>query len=773
MSVMTKRQDALDYHANGRPGKIAVVPTKPLTNQRDLSLAYSPGVAEPCLEIERDKDLAYTYTAKGNLVAVVTNGTAVLGLGNIGAVAAKPVMEGKANLFKQFADLDVFDLEVGSENPDDVIKFCQLLEPTVGGINLEDIRAPDCFYIEETLRKTLKIPVFHDDQHGTAIISGAALLNAVEVSGKDIGAIRVVFSGAGAAAISTAEHYVRLGVQRENIMMCDRSGVIYKGRKGDLDPYKARFQVETKARSIADALVGADVFVGLSAAGAVTGEMVKAMAPCPIIFALANPVPEILPEEVRRVRDDAIIATGRSDYPNQVNNVLGFPFIFRGALDVRATEINEEMKMAATRALALLAKENVPDSVSGLYGLRDIQFGPEYLIPFPFDPRVLLWVAPAVAWAAVASGAANDFIDLDDYRERLESRLGRARGVMRGLINRAISNPKRVVFPEGEEPKIIRAARICVEDGIALPILLGNRDAIEQRARGMNVPLDEIEIEDPATSPKRDEYAQHMWSRRQRKGMSLDEARRRLFNSNYFGSCMVGRGDADALVSGVNLHYPETIRPALEVIGAHPKAGLVSGMYMLVFEKQLVFCADTTVTIDPTAEQLAQIAFSAARIARTMGVEPRIAMLSFSNFGSVRHPDTEKMARAVALLRQRDPSLVVDGEMQADTAFDPEIIERDYPFSTLKEPANVLIFPNLSAGNIAYKLLNHLGGATAIGPILVGMSRPVHVLERGADVQDIVNMAAVAVVDAQERTYPVEAVARATNGPTPTIFSRL
>ncbi len=773
MSVMTKRQDALDYHSNGRPGKIAVVPTKPLTNQRDLSLAYSPGVAEPCLEIEKDTDLAYTYTAKGNLIAVVTNGTAVLGLGNIGASAAKPVMEGKANLFKQFADLDVFDLEVGSEKPDDVIRFCQLLEPTVGGINLEDIRAPDCFYIEETLRKTLKIPVFHDDQHGTAIISGAALLNALEVSGKDIGAIRVVFSGAGAAAISTAEHYVRLGVRRENIVLCDRAGVIYKGRKGDLDPYKARFQADTKARTIAEALVGADVFVGLSAAGAITGEMVKAMADCPIIFALANPVPEILPEEVRAVRDDAIIATGRSDYPNQVNNVLGFPFIFRGALDVRATEINEEMKMAATRALALLAKENVPDSVAALYGLREVQFGPEYLIPFPFDPRVLLWVAPAVAWAAVASGAANDFIDLDEYRERLESRLGRARGVMRGLINRAISNPKRVVFPEGEEPKIIRAARICVEDGIASPILLGNRDAIQQKARGMNVPLDEITIEDPATSPKRDEYAQHMWARRQRKGMSLDEARRRLFNGNYFGSCMVSRGDADALVSGVNLHYPETIRPALEVIGAHPKAGLVSGMYMLVFEKQLVFCADTTVTIDPTAEQVAQIAYSASRIARTMGVEPRIAMLSFSNFGSVRHPETEKMARAVTLLRQRDPSLVVDGEMQADTAFDPEIIERDYPFSTLKEHANVLIFPNLSAGNIAYKLLNHLGGATAIGPILVGMSRPVHVLERGADVQDIVNMAAVAVVDAQERSHPVEAVVRPTNGPTPTIYSRL
>jgi malate dehydrogenase (oxaloacetate-decarboxylating)(NADP+) len=771
---MTKRQDALDYHSTGRPGKIAVVPTKPLTNQRDLSLAYSPGVAEPCLEIEKDPDLAYTYTAKGNLVAVVTNGTAVLGLGNIGAVAGKPVMEGKGNLFKQFADLDVFDLEVGSENPDDVIKFCQLLEPTVGGINLEDIRAPDCFYIEETLRKTLKIPVFHDDQHGTAIISGAALLNALECVGKDIHAIKVVFSGAGAAAISTAEHYVRLGVARSNIILCDRAGVIYNGRGDEIDPYKARFLADTEARSLADALVGADVFVGLSVAGAVTGDMVRQMAPSPIIFALANPVPEILPEEVRAVRNDAIIATGRSDYANQVNNVLGFPFIFRGALDVRATEINEEMKMAATRALALLAKENVPDSVTRLYGLREVRFGPEYLIPFPFDPRVLLWVAPAVAWAAIASGASNDFVDLDEYRQRLESRLGRARGVMRGLINRAINNPKRVVFPEGEEPKIIRAARICVEDGIAFPILLGNAETIQQRARDMNVLLDDIEIEDPATSPKRDEYAQYMWARRQRKGMSLEEARRRLYNGNYFGMCMVGRGDCDAVLSGVNMHYPETVRPALEVIGAHPKAGLVSGMYMLVFEKQVIFCADTTVNIDPTAEQLAQIGYAASRISRTMmGVEPRIAFLSFSNFGSVRHPETEKMARAVALLRQRDPSLVVDGEMQADTAFDREIIDRDYPFSTLKEQANVLIFPNLSAGNISYKLLNHLGGATAIGPILVGMNRPVHVLERGADVQDIVNMAAVAVVDAQERSYSMEPVARSANGPTPTIYSRL
>src|SRR5262245_15302852 len=642
MFPMPKRQDAPDYHANGRPGKIAVVPTKPLANQRDLSLAYSPGVAEPCLEIKRDPDLAYTYTAKGNLVAVVTNGSAVLGLGNIGAMAGKPVMEGKGNLFKQFADLDVFDLEVGSEKADDVIKFCQLLEPTVGAINLEDIRAPDCFYIEETLRKTLKIPVFHDDQHGTAIISGAALLNALECVNKNIAEIRVVFSGAGAAAISTAEHYVRLGVKREHIIMCDREGVIHRDRALGMDPYKARFASDSEARDLAGALKGADVFVGLSVAGAVTGEMVKCMAPSPIIFALANPVPEILPEEVRAVRDDAIMATGRSDYPNQVNNVLGFPFIFRGALDVRATEINEEMKMAATRALALLAKEDVPESVSSLYGLHDVKFGADYLIPFPFDPRVLLWVAPAVAWAAVASGAANDFVDLDDYRDRLEMRLGRARGIMRGVMNRASSNPKRVVFPEGEEPKIIRAAAILVDEGIAQPVLLGDFERIRSIAHGSNISLDEIEIDDPATSKRREEYAHFLWNKRQRKGLSLDEARRRLFNGNYFGSCMVAKGHADALVSGVNLHYPETIRPALEVIGAHPRAGLVSGMYMLVFEKHVVFCADTTVNIDPTSEQLAQIGYAAARICRTMGIEPRVAMLSFSNFGSVRHPEAEK-----------------------------------------------------------------------------------------------------------------------------------
>jgi malate dehydrogenase (oxaloacetate-decarboxylating)(NADP+) len=749
------RDDALAYHERGRPGKIAVVPTKPLTNQRDLSLAYSPGVAEPCLEIKADADRAYRYTAKGNLVAVVSNGTAVLGLGNIGALAGKPVMEGKGNLFKQFADLDVFDLEVGSEDPEDVIRFCQLLEPTVGGINLEDIRAPDCFLIEQRLRETMRIPVFHDDQHGTAIISGAALLNALEITGKDIAQVPVVFSGAGAAAIATAEHYVRLGVPREHIVLCDRTGVVTPDRREHVDPYKARFANDAGgARTLADAMENADVFVGLSVAGAVTGDMVARMAPAPIVFALANPVPEVLPDAVRAVRPEAIIATGRSDYPNQVNNVLGFPFIFRGALDARATEINEEMKMAATRALAALAREEVPDAVARLYGLSSVTFGRDYLIPFPFDHRVLLWVAPAVAWAAVASGVARDFVDLDEYRHQLEARLGRARGIMRGVVRRAVQDPRRVVFPEGTAPNIVRAARILADEGIAQPVLLGRRDDVETTAREIGARLDDVAVEDPFAAPARGAYARYVWERRQRKGLTLAEAEQRMLNPNYFGAAMVALGHADALVSGATLHYPEVLRPALEVIGPHPKAGLVSGMHMMVFEKQVVFCGDTTINIAPTAEQLAQIGYAAARIVRTFGLTPRVAMLSYSNFGSVRNEDTERVARAVQLLRARDPGLVVDGEMQADTALEPETLRTTYPFSALDTAANVLIFPNLSAGNIAYKLLYLLGGATAIGPILLGMRRPVHVLERGADVEDIVNMAAVAVMDAQQRQHP-------------------
>jgi malate dehydrogenase (oxaloacetate-decarboxylating)(NADP+) len=749
---MSKRDEALDYHARGRPGKIAVVPTKPLGNQRDLALAYTPGVAEPCLEIKKTPDDVYKYTAKGNLVAVVTNGTAVLGLGNIGALAGKPVMEGKANLFKQFADIDVFDLEVGSEDPEDVIRFCQLLEPTVGGINLEDIKSPDCFHIEETLRKTMKIPAFHDDQHGTAIISGAALLNALEVVEKDIGAVKVVFSGAGAAAIATAEHYVRLGVKRENVVMCDHAGVIYESRDGGkTSKYKKRFANKTAARTLEEALVGADVFVGLSVAGAVTGKMIERMAAKPIIFALANPVPEILPSEVKAVRDDAVIATGRSDFPNQVNNVLGFPFIFRGALDVRATEINEEMKMAATRALAALAKEDVPDSVSELYGLSSVKFGAEYLIPFAFDPRVLLWVAPAVARAAVASGVAREMIDLEHYRDTLEARLGRARGLMRGIINRAHHDPKRIVFPEGEDLKILKVAQILVDEGIAFPVLLGRTTRIRETAEASGISLEGIRIEDPGTSKHRDRYAHFLWQKRQRKGLSLSEAYERLYQSVYFGTVMVAVGDADGIVGGLGKNYPETIRPALEVIGAHHVTKLASGLYMLVFEKHVVFCGDTTVNIDPTAEQLAEIAISAAGLVSNFGQVPRIAMLSFSNFGSVAHPEAQKMADAVKIIRERRPTLIVDGEMQADTAFSEEVLASRFPFSTLKEPANILIFPNLSAGNIAYKLLTKLGGATAIGPILVGMEHPVHVLEQGADVQEIVNMAAVAVIDAQWR----------------------
>ena len=747
-----KRQDALDYHSRGRAGKIAVVATKPLANQRDLALAYSPGVAEPCLDIEKNPDDAYKYTAKGNLVAVISNGTAVLGLGNIGALAGKPVMEGKGNLFKTFADIDVFDLEIASEDPEEIIRFCQLVEPTLGGINLEDIKAPECFYIEEKLKATMNIPVFHDDQHGTAIISGAALINAVEIVDKKLAEVKIVFSGAGASAISVAEHYVRLGVDRKNVTMCDRKGVIYAGREKDMESHKAKFAHETKNRTLADAIAGADVFVGLSAAGACTQDMVKSMGPSPIVFALANPTPEILPDEVKAVRPEAITATGRSDYPNQINNVLCFPFIFRGALDVRATTINEEMKMAATRALAELAREPVPESVAALYGLSKVQFGPEYIIPFPFDPRVLLYVAPAVAWAAIASGVAKEFIEVEAYREQLEGRLGQSRSVMRGIQMRAHRNPKRVVFPEGEDPKVIRAAYILQEEGIANPILLGRPAQMKQRLDELGMTLNGCTIIDPNASPERERYAEELWNKRQRRGLSRDEAQSLMGRGIYFACQMVNSGDADAVVAGLNKHYPETIRPSLEVVGADPKTGLVAGLYMMVINNRAIFFGDTTVNIDPTAEQLASIAQSAARLVRTFGIEPRIAMLSFSNFGSVKHPEAAKVAEAVKLLREREPDLIVDGEMHADTAFDENVLAMRYPFSRLKQEANVLIFPMLSAGNTSYKLLQRLGGATAIGPILVGMNHPVHVLEQGAEVQDIVNMAAVAVIDAQERT---------------------
>jgi malate dehydrogenase (oxaloacetate-decarboxylating)(NADP+) len=745
----SRRQEALEYHAQGRPGKIQVTPTKPFKDQRDLSLAYTPGVAEPCLEIAKRPEDAYVYTAKGNLVAVVSNGTAVLGLGNIGALAGKPVMEGKGILFKAFADIDVFDLEVGSENPDDVIRFCQLLEPTVGGINLEDIRSPDCFYIEQRLRETLGIPVFHDDQHGTAIISGAALLNALILVNKDIAKITVVFAGAGAAALATAEHYVRLGVRRDNIVMCDHKGVIYAGR-GDLDEFKQRFAVDTKARTLADALQGADVFVGLSVGGIVKGEMLQGMAKKPVIFALANPTPEIMPDEAKKARPDAIVATGRSDFPNQVNNVLGFPFIFRGALDVRAKQINEEMEMAATRALAALAKEEVPESVTRAYGIDKLKFGPDYLIPKPFDPRVLLWVAPAVAWAAVASGIAGRIIDVEEYRSELEARLGPERQVMRGLISRAQQDPPSIVFPEGDDPRILRAARILADEGIARPILLGDLDAIRRQADDASLTLEDIELMNPRSAPDRDALAEELWQRRRRRGITLREAKARVLDPIYFGLLLLRAGRTDALVAGEEIDYPDSIRPALEVIGVEPGRKHVSGIYMMIFRQQTFFFADTTVNIEPDAETLAEIATATAKFVTRLGIEPRVALLSFSNFGSVKHPAAAKVQHAVALLHEREPELQVDGEMQADTAVVERILTRVYPFAKLRGPANILIFPDLNAANIAYKLLARLGDAQAIGPILVGMDRPVHVLQRLSEVPDIVNMAVIAAVDALE-----------------------
>jgi len=748
-----RRQEALDYHSQGRPGKIQVSPTKPFKNQRDLSLAYTPGVAEPCREIAAHPEDAYTYTAKGNLVAVVTNGTAVLGLGNIGSLASKPVMEGKGILFKAFADIDVFDLEVGSEEAEDLIRFCQLLEPTVGGINLEDIRSPDCFYIEAKLREMLSIPVFHDDQHGTAIITGAALLNALELVQKDIASVRVVFAGAGAAAIATAEHYVRLGVRREHIVLCDERGVLHVGRD-EVNDYQRRFATRGKARTLAEALHDADVFVGLSVGGIVTGDMLKPMAPRPIVFALANPDPEIAPEEARRARSDAIIATGRSDYPNQVNNVLGFPFIFRGALDVRARKINEEMEMAATRALAALAKEEVPDTVMRAYGLERLRFGPDYLIPKPFDPRVLLWVAPAVAWAAVGSGVAGRVIDVDEYRAQLDARLGRAREVMRGLSGRAQQAAQRIVFPEGEDARILKAARILADDGIAEPILLGDPDAIRRQADDAAVTLEEITLANPRTSAHLESFAQQLWERRRRKGITLREARDRVRDPMYHALLMLRAGQADAVVAGVDMYYSDAIRPALEVIGAEPGRRHVSGIYMMVLPQQTFFFADCTVNIDPDAETLAEIASATAQFVHRLGIEPRVALLSFSNFGSVRHPTADKVQRAVALLHEREPALQADGEMQADTAVVERILMKTYPFSRLKGAANVLIFPSLDAANISYKLLDRVGGADAIGPILVGMAQPVHVLQRGSEVNDIVNMAVIAAVDAQEHRRP-------------------
>uniref|UniRef100_A0A831U9W8 NADP-dependent malic enzyme n=1 Tax=Geobacter metallireducens TaxID=28232 RepID=A0A831U9W8_GEOME len=750
---MSKKQDALDYHSSGRKGKIEVIPSKPCLTQRDLSLAYSPGVADPCLEIEKNPEDAYKYTAKGNLVAVLSNGTAVLGLGNIGALAGKPVMEGKGVLFKRFADIDVFDIEVNSEDPDEVIKVCQLLEPTFGGINLEDIKAPECFYIEEELKKTMNIPVFHDDQHGTAIISAAGLINALELIGKKIDEIRLVVNGAGASAIACANLAISLGLKKENLIMCDTKGVIYKGRTEGMNKYKERFAIDTPLRTLEEAAEGADVLFGLSSKGAFTPEMVRKMAANPIIFAMANPDPEITPEEARAVRGDVLIATGRSDYPNQVNNVLGFPFIFRGALDVRATTINEEMKKAAVFALAELAREECPDSVCRAYGNVKFSFGRDYIIPKPFDPRALLRVAPAVAKAAMESGVARQPIeDMEKYVEHLESLQGKAKETLRLIINKAKTDPKKIVFPEGDNEKILRAAQILIEEEIAKPILIGNQEKI--RATMAELGLDfngSVQIIDPATYERSEEYAQELFRLRQRKGLTLSEARRIMTRKSrtHFGCMMVHMGDADSLLSGIDTHYPETIRPALEVIGKQPGLSSVHGLYMMVFKKGIYFMADTTVCIEPTAEELAETAILAAEKVRMLDIEPTVAMLSFSNFGSVNHPQAQKVKRAVEIVKEKAPGLIVDGEMQSDTAVVTEILQKSFSFASLKEAANVLIFPDLNSGNICYKLLHHLGGAEAIGPLLMGMKKPVHVLQRGDDVSDIVNMAAIAVVDAQ------------------------
>ncbi|MFZ8845378.1 NADP-dependent malic enzyme [Thermoflexus sp.] len=743
------REDALEYHREGRPGKLEIVPTKPMITQRDLSLAYSPGVAYPVLEIEKDPDLAYEYTIKGNLVAVISNGTAILGLGDRGALASKPVMEGKAVLFKKFADVDAIDIEVNTRDPDEFIRVVQAIAPTFGGINLEDIKAPECFYIEETLRATLDIPVFHDDQHGTAVISAAALLNALELVGKRIDEIKVVINGAGASGIACADLWVKLGVRKENLIMLDTKGVIYKGRKEGMNPYKERFAADTEARTLAEAIRGADVFLGLSVADVLTPEMVKSMAERPIIFALANPDPEIRYELAKEVRPDAIVATGRSDYPNQVNNVLGFPFIFRGALDVRARAINDEMKLAAARALAALAREDVPDSVLKAYGLETLRFGPDYIIPKPLDPRVMLWEAPAVAQAAMETGVARIHIDIEEYRERLAARLGKGTQVMRFIINKAKAAPKRIAFGEGEEPKILRAAALIQEEGIGRPILIGRPKVIRRRIEELGLRC-QPEIVYPPEFPRLEEYAQRLYEKRQRKGVTLPLARTLMLEPNYFGPMMVEMGDADAFISGLTYDYPAVIRPALQVVGVREGMRKVAGLYIMIVKEKVYFFTDATVNIEPTAEDLAEIAIMAADFARRFDIEPRVAMLSFSNFGSTRHPLSEKVRQAVEIVRQRRPDILIDGEMQADTAVVPEIIEERYPFSRVKD-ANVLVFPDLEAANVSYKLLQRLGNAQAIGPILLGMGKPVHVLQTGDEVQDIVFIAAIAALDAQER----------------------
>jgi malate dehydrogenase (oxaloacetate-decarboxylating)(NADP+) len=743
-------QDVFEYHRRGRPGKIEVVATKPLSTQHDLSLAYSPGVAEAVLEVARNPLAAYELTAKANLVAVISNGTAILGLGNKGPLAAKPVMEGKGVLFKRFADVDVFDIEINAKTVEEMVTVIRALAPTFGGINLEDIKAPECFEVERILKEELDIPVFHDDQHGTAIISGAALLNAVKITGKKLENMRVVVSGAGASAIACSNFYVKLGIKHENILLVDTTGVIHAGREENMNPYKLRYAAHTEARTLSDAIRGADVFLGLSGPGVFTPPMVASMADDPLIFALANPTPEIMPEVALAVRKDVIMATGRGDYPNMVNNVLGFPFIFRGALDVYATQINEEMKMAAAHALADLTMEDVPDSVLTAYGLSSLRFGREYLIPKPLDPRVLLWVAPAVAKAAIDSGVARRQIDLAAYREELISRQGFGQQTRNRIISKAKAGGKqRVLYAEGEESKVIRAAAQVRDEGLGEPILIGRAEQIAETIQSLGLDF-QPKIVDPYVGDLRDKYVPALHEKRQRKGVTTAKARSMLRDRNLLGSMMLACGEADAFISGLTFEYPDVVRPALQVFHTRPGVTSASGVYIVIVKKQVYLFTDATVNIEPDSATLAEIAISAADFARRLDIEPKVAMLSFSNFGSSPHPLSEKVRSAVEQVRKRRPDIAIDGEMQADTAVVVDLIESRYPFSRVKD-ANVLVFPDLGSANVAYKLLSRLGGAETIGPILLGIGAPVHVLQAGDDVEDIVAMTAVAVMDAQSR----------------------
>jgi malate dehydrogenase (oxaloacetate-decarboxylating)(NADP+) len=753
MSKTTRKQDALDYHSQGRPGKIQVVPTKPTNSQRDLTLAYSPGVAEPCLKIAANPEDVYKYTAKGNLVAVISNGTAVLGLGDIGPEAGKPVMEGKGILFKIFADIDVFDLELNTKTVDEFVNVVKALEPTFGGINLEDIKAPECFEIERRLKEEMNIPVMHDDQHGTAIISAAALLNACELQKKKIKDVKIVINGAGAAAISCTRLYVSLGAQKENIVMLDRTGVIRADRP-DLDGTKAEFATKRDIATLADAVKNADVFIGLSSADILSAEVLKTMAPNPIVFAMANPNPEIAYELAVKTRKDIIMATGRSDYPNQVNNVLGFPYIFRGALDVRARSINEEMKIAAVKAIAELAKESVPEAVNLAYNTTNLKFGKDYIIPKPIDFRLITTVAPAVAKAAIASGVAGTTIkDWDAYAEELKKRLGMDDAIVRALSNKAKSNPQRVVFAEADNYKILKAAQIVKDDGIAIPILLGNKSIINKIIADNDLELEGVEVIDPLEEIELSEkFAQFLYGKRQRRGITLYQARKLMRDRNYFGASMVEFGNADALISGLTRDYGTTVKPALQIIGTEAGVNKVAGMYMMLTKRGPVFFADTTINLAPTAQELVDITLLVNRSVQQFNISPRIALLSYSNYGSNEGEVSQKTREAVSILHNQFPDIVVDGEVQANFALNSELMKDNFSFSKLKDgPANTLVFPNLESGNIAYKLLQELGGAEAVGPILLGMNKPVHVLQLGSSVREIVNMVTIAVVDAQDK----------------------